>query len=88
MPTTTAAAKAFRQNVKARARNKSVRDHLKKLQVRLRKAIAAKQVEPANSALREFIRALDKAAQKKIITRNTAARKKARAARAIKTIKG
>lgn len=78
MPTTTAAAKALRQNIKARARNTAVKNNLKKLSVRLRKAYTAKDVATAKTLTTEFIRALDKAAQKKVIHRNAAARKKSR----------
>lgn len=84
MPTTTAAAKAHRQNIKARARNKVVKDSLKKLQVRLRKALTAKNSADAAAIVKEFTRALDKAAQKKVIPRNTAARKKSRLAATLK----
>lgn len=80
MPTTAAAAKAHRQNIKARARNKGVKDQLKKLQVRLRKAQTAKKADEVKTIIAEFSRALDKAAQKKVIPRNTAARKKSRLA--------
>ena len=80
MPTTTAAAKAHRQNIKARARNKEVKDNLKKLQVRLRKAQTAKKSDDVATIIKEFTKALDKAAQKKVVPRNTAARKKSRLA--------
>lgn len=80
MPHTTAAAKALRQNIKARLRNKGVKDALKKMQVRLRKAQTAQKKDEVVSIVKEFSRALDKAAQKKIIPRNTAARKKSRLA--------
>ena len=78
MPTTTAAAKALRQNIKARARNKGIKDGLKKLQVRLRKATTAQDKGAMATIVKEYTRALDKAAQKKVVTRNMAARKKSR----------
>lgn len=84
MPTTTAAAKAHRQNIKARARNKEVKDGLKKLQVRLRKALTAKDKATATTIVKEYTRALDKAAQKKVVTRNMASRKKSRLAATLK----
>ncbi|MBI5467282.1 MAG: hypothetical protein HY975_03690, partial [Candidatus Kerfeldbacteria bacterium] len=49
MPTTTAAAKALRQNIVARQRNKVVKDHLKKLNVKLRKAQTAGQADQATA---------------------------------------
>ncbi len=78
MPTTTAAAKAYRQNLKARARNAIVKHQLKKLQVRFRKALTAKNTDQVKTVAQELVRAYDRAAQKKVITRNTAARKKSR----------
>ncbi len=80
MPTTSAAAKALRQNVKARARNTAVKNGLKKFAVQLRKAYTAKDLNAAKKITADYIRALDKAAQKRIIHRNTAARKKSRLA--------
>jgi small subunit ribosomal protein S20 len=87
MPTTKAAAKAFRQNIKARARNKAIKDSLKKLSVKLRKAIAAKQADQAQSTLKEFVRAFDRAAQKKVVTKNMAGRRKSRAVKAVRALK-
>ncbi len=84
MPTTTAAAKAYRQNIKARARNTGVKNKLKKFQVRLRKALTAKNKAEATLVVKEYSRALDKAAQKKVISRNTAGRKKSRLAAALR----
>lgn len=84
MPTTAAAAKAHRQNIKARARNTVVKNNLKKLQVRLRKAQTAKKMDEVATIVKEFTRALDKAAQKKVVPRNTAARKKSRLAALLK----
>lgn len=86
MPTTTAAAKALRQNIAARARNKAVKDQLKKLNVQLRKAVTAKQVDQARTIVKDFIRALDRAAAKKVIHHNTTARKKSRLAQTLKRL--
>lgn len=84
MPTTRAAAKAWRQNVAARARNTAVKNQLKKLNVRLRKALVAKQADQAKTVAQEFIRSLDRAAAKKILHGNTAGRKKSRILRSLK----
>jgi small subunit ribosomal protein S20 len=80
MPVTHAAAKALRQNRKARARNLRVKGQLKKLAVQLRKALAAKQTDQVKAVSAAYAKALDRAAQKKIIHHNTAARKKSRVA--------
>lgn len=84
MPTTTAAAKAYRQNIKARARNTAAKDAIKKLAVQFRKAVTAKQLDKAKEAAAKMMKAYDKAVQKKILARNTAARKKSRLAAALR----
>lgn len=78
MPIKRAAFKALRQNLKARDRNLAVKLNLKKLQVKLRKAYAAKNAAEARSLTAQLIKAYDKAAQKNIVHRNTAGRKKSR----------
>lgn len=80
MPTTSAAAKALRQNTKARQHNRQIKERLKKLSVQLRKAYAAKNVASAKTLTAELLRAYDRAAQKRVIHRNTAGRKKSRLA--------
>ena len=62
----------------------ALRAALKKLHVRLRKAQTAKQSDEIKKVAAELVRAYDKAAQKKVITRNTAARKKSRLAAAVR----
>ena len=78
MPVTHAAAKALRQARVARARNLKVKGQLKKLAVQLRKAVVAKNADQIRSISTAYIKALDRAAQKRIIHGNTAARKKSR----------
>lgn len=84
MPTKSAAAKSLRQNIKARERNRDVKDQIKKMSVRLRKAYTAKDLATAKKVTTELMRALDRAAQKRIIHRNTAGRKKSRLAAQLK----
>lgn len=86
MPTKPAAAKAWRQNRKARARNTAVKNSIKKLTVQVRKALAAKQLDQAKTLGAQLVKALDKAAQKKVISRNTAARKKSRFHRTLRQV--
>ena len=78
MPVTPAAAKALRQNIKARARNTAVKNQLKKLVVQLRKAYAANNRDQAQILTKQLIKSWDKAAQHRVVTRNTASRKKSR----------
>lgn len=80
MPVTKAAAKALRQNRAARRRNTTIKNQLKKLRLRLGKAYAAKNLDEAKTVTAQLSIALDRAAQKKVIHRNTAARKKSRLA--------
>ena len=86
MPIKPAALKALRQNLAARARNQAVKHNLKKLAVKYRKAMTAKNADQAKIVSRELIRALDRAAQKKVISRNTAGRRKSRLMRALKKL--
>ncbi len=78
MPIKHAAIKALRQNLKARDRNLAVKLNLKKLQVKLRKAYTAKNAAEAKALTMQLVKAYDKAAQKKVVHRNTASRKKSR----------
>ncbi len=78
MPVTTAAAKALRQNIKRRARNLGVKTTIKKLTVQLRKAYTAKNLDQAKTLTTQLIKRWDKAAQQKVVSRNSAGRKKSR----------
>jgi small subunit ribosomal protein S20 len=86
MPNTSAAAKALRQNIKIRARNTAVKNNIKKLTVGLRKALTAKDAGQAKTVAQQLIRAYDKAGQKRIINRNSAARHKSRIVARLKTV--
>jgi len=59
-------------------RNRATKSALKTLIRRLREAIAAGEAEQAWTALKRVESALDKAAKRGILHRNTAARKKSR----------
>lgn len=69
--------KRNRQNEKRRLRNKAVRSELK---TRVKTAVAAAETGAENSpeALRLAVKKLDKAAQKGVIHKNQAARRKSR----------
>ena len=84
MPTTKAAAKAWRQSTKAQSRNKAVKDAIKKLLVQFRKAVTAGDKAKATDVVKQLVKAYDKAAQKKILSRNLVSRKKSRLAAALK----
>ncbi len=77
MANTKSAQKAMRQGVTRATRNKSaksaVRTHVKKASTAV-----ASSVQDATQVVRAAVRALDKAAQKGIVHRNAAARRKSR----------
>lgn len=78
MPVKKAAYKDLRQSKKRAERNKLVKNQLKKLTKVIRKKIDAGDQKELDANIKKIIKLLDKAAQKKIIKKNTAARKKSR----------
>lgn len=78
MPITKSAKKALRQNVKGKIRNLKRKEALKSLVKQTRKLAVAQNKEGAARILPKLYQALDKAAKRGIITKNTAARKKSR----------
>jgi small subunit ribosomal protein S20 len=84
------AEKRHRQSEERRLRNKavksSVRTSAKKFVVLARKSSPA-DIGEVDAALKDMIKKLDSAAQKGIIKKNTAARKKSRMQRLYNTIK-
>jgi len=83
---TASAAKRARQSEKRRIRNRLVRTRMRNSVKRARLALDASDREAAEAIVRQACRELDKAAQKGIIHRNTAARTKSRLARKLNTI--
>ncbi len=77
MPNIKSAKKELRKSIKRQLRNKNVKNSLSGLIKKGRKAIDAKEAKAAE-LVNETIKALDKAAQKGIIKKNTASRKKSR----------
>lgn len=78
MPNKANAKKALRQSYKRYKRNKSVLDNIKYLLRKRRHSLTEKKFQEAQDITKKLVSALDKAAQKKIIKKNTAARKKSR----------
>ena len=78
MANTKSALKQWRQNLKRRARNRPARSALRTHVARAVSSVGAGVVETSEEAVRFAIRALDKAAEKKIIHANKAARTKSR----------
>jgi small subunit ribosomal protein S20 len=75
---TKSAIKNIRKNRKRRLRNRMYRSRAKTAIKKARRLIEAGQLEEAREAIRIAYSALDKAAEKGIIHKNNAARRKAR----------
>lgn len=77
MPNKKSAKKELRKGKKNATHNKLVKDTIKDLSKKSNKALVAGEAE-ANAFIAQTMKALDKAAGKKIIKKNTASRKKSR----------
>ncbi len=87
MPIKAASAKHARQSVKRTVVTRSVKVELNNAIKASRKLIAAKKHDEAKTAVSRAVKLLDKAARKKVITKNTASRKKSRLMKALATAK-
>ena len=70
--------KRNRQNEKRRMRNRVFRGQARTAVKRVRAALAGSDLQAAQAALIQAVRALDKAAEKGVIHKNNAARRKSR----------
>ncbi len=86
MPIKKSAKKYMRVTARKTARNKIVKGILRSAVKKTREAAAAGNFEEAQKWLKTSIKALDKAAQKKVIKKNTAARKKSRLNKLVKSL--
>ncbi len=77
MPNTKSAKKELRKGSKRQVHNKKIKDNVKDLIKKSRKAIVAGDGK-AKELVNKTLKALDKAAQKGIIKKNTRDRKKSR----------
>lgn len=78
MPNTKGAKKRLRQSVVRRDRNRARRTEYRNALRKFREAVAANNLEEAKTLFVAVTRLLDKAAAKKVIHRNKAARLKSR----------
>ncbi len=78
MPHTPSAKKSLRQDAKRRVRNRAVK---KSIKLQIRSFVAALDGGDAAAEMKAAIRKLDKAAAKRVIHPNAAARKKSQLAR-------
>ena len=86
MPNKTAAKKSLRKSNRQFARNEQVRRRITYLAKQITKATTGKDSRQALELLRQLQQALDKAAKRHIIHRNTAARTKSRVSARIRKI--
>ena len=78
MPDTKSAQKQWRVSEKKRLRNKSVQSRCKTEITKAEKAIFSGELESAQQAVLTATSSLDKAAEKGVVHRNNAARRKSR----------
>ena len=78
MPKTKTAEKSARSSARKAERNKAIRSATRSRVSKADQLITAKKTDDAKTAVTSAISALDRAAKKKIIHPNTAARKKSR----------
>ena len=81
------AIKRNKQNEKRRVRNRIYRGKARTFIAKARTAVGEKDAEKAQAATLEAISALDKAAQKGVIHKNNAARRKSRLMKHLATVK-
>ncbi|MBI4123068.1 MAG: 30S ribosomal protein S20 [Parcubacteria group bacterium] len=85
MANTTSAQKALRQSVKRRKINLAKKAGVKRLRKELEALLQKKEIQQAEALLQQAYKSIDKAAKTGVLKKNTAARKKSRLARLLKT---
>ena len=83
MPIKKAAFKDLRQNKTRALRNKKIKSDIQALIKKVNKAVVSKDFPKAQDWLKQLIKKVDKAAQKGVMKKNTAARKKSRMSKAV-----
>ncbi|MEE2935962.1 MAG: 30S ribosomal protein S20 [Planctomycetota bacterium] len=86
MPNTASARKRLRQNEKKRLHNRSEKSTMRTQIRKVREAVKAGDNDKAQSEYRAAQKSIDKAASKKLIHRNAAARTKSRLTKLVKTL--
>lgn len=87
MPQQKNAEKSLRQIKKRTAKNNKIRAGLDILTRQLKKSLSAGDKNKTDEIARQLAKAIDKAAQKKVMTKNTAARKKSRLMKKVNAVK-
>jgi len=86
MPVIKAAKKSMRADAKKAVFNLRRKREMKKVEKEIREFILHKKTKEAKEALPRVYKAIDKAAKRGVIKKNTASRKKSRLAKAIKKV--
>jgi small subunit ribosomal protein S20 len=86
MPVKKSALKALRQSKAHQERNKKIKSDIIALIKKVRKAVLAKDKAKASDWLKQTIKRIDKATQKGIIKKNTAARRKSRLSKLVNAL--
>lgn len=87
MPNNASASKRLRQNEVLRLRNRSIKSAVRTQIKKVRQAVAAGDIETAETEYKLAAKKLDKAGAKRVFHPNTSARYKSRLQKAIKTAK-
>lgn len=87
MPQQKNAEKSLRQIKKRTAKNDKIRNGLDILTRQLKKAMVLKDAPKSQELVKKLTKAWDKAAQKKVLKKNTAARKKSRMMKKVNAVK-
>jgi len=87
MPITKSAKKALRQSIKRRVKNIKNKDAVKKTAKEIKKLLLENKKEEALKLLPAAYKALDKAAKRGVLKKNTANRRKAHLAKILKPSK-
>ncbi|MFC1662595.1 30S ribosomal protein S20 [Patescibacteria group bacterium] len=87
MPVKKAAFKARRASAKRQLHNQAMKTRMKNTNKKLLRALQQNNSEAANKIAAEYIKALDKAAQSKVMKKNTVNRAKALVAKKLKSVK-
>lgn len=88
MPITKSAKKDIRRNARRKKMNIKKKDQIKSLVKQVKILVEEKKAEEAEKLLPQIYKALDKAAKKDTIKKNTASRKKGRITKLVTKAKG
>ncbi|MBI2644382.1 MAG: 30S ribosomal protein S20 [Candidatus Wildermuthbacteria bacterium] len=87
MPITKSAKKALRQSKRRMLKNRGARQEIRTAVKKMRELAGQKNIEEAKQFLPRLYQVLDKAAKRRVIEKNTAARKKSRLTRLFNSLK-